>query len=202
MAEVEDIFTVGNTDVWSTIVTFTELYVVVAKSVCDAKVEEIGNDETVACSVNEVNEEKFDTNDENSEITGVEKFAITDENSTVVPITLVVSVSFCSDVKSAEDTSTGEVIFFVVSVISLVGVPVLKIVSLEDTVKLIIGVVTIEPSVVWTTKLSVIPTGVDVKLKTGDVTIELSELVMLKLSDIACDVITEFSNDIVLGVEI
>lgn len=199
MAEVEDIFTVGNTDVWSTIVTFTELYVVVAKSVCDAKVEEIGNDETVACSVNE---EKFDTNDENSEITGVEKFAITDENSTVVPITLVVSVSFCSDVKSAEDTSTGEVIFFVVSVISLVGVPVLKIVSLEDTVKLIIGVVTIEPSVVWTTKLSVIPTGVDVKLKTGDVTIELSELVMLKLSDIACDVITEFSNDIVLGVEI
>lgn len=68
---------------------------------------------------------------------------------------------------------------------------------------MIIGVVTIEPSVVWTTKLSVIPTGVDVKLKTGDVTIELSELVMLKLSDIACDVIiTEFSNDIVLGVEI
>lgn len=200
MAEVEDIFTVGNTDVWSTIVTFTELYVVVAKSVCDAKVEEIGNDETVACSMNE---EKFDTNDENSEITGVEKFAITDENSTVVPITLVVSVSFCSDVKSAEDASTGGVIFFVVSVISLVGVPVLKIVSLEDTVKLKIGVVTIEPSVVWTTKLSVIPTGVDVKLKTGDVTIELSELVMLKLSDIACDVIiTEFSNDIVLGVEI
>lgn len=200
MAEVEDIFTVDNTDVWSTIVTFTELYVVVAKSVCDAKVEEIGNDETVACSVNE---EKFDTNDENSEITGVEKFAITDENSTVVPITLVVSVSFCSDVKSAEDASTGGVIFFVVSVISLVGVPVLKIVSLEDTVKLKIGVVTIEPSVVWTTKLSVIPTGVDVKLKTGDVTIELSELVMLKLSDIACDVIiTEFSNDIVLGVEI
>lgn len=86
MAEVEDIFTVGNTDVWSTIVTFTELYVVVAKSVCDAKVEEIGNDETVACSMNE---EKFDTNDENSEITGVEKFPITDENSTVVPITLV-----------------------------------------------------------------------------------------------------------------
>lgn len=153
----------------------------------------------MACSVNE---EKFDTNDENSEITGVEKFAITDENGTVLPITLVVSVSFCSNVKSAEDTSTGEVIFFVVSVISLVGVPVLKIVSLEDTVKLIIGVVTIEPSVVWTTKLSVIPTGVDVKLKTGDVTIELSELVMLKLSDIACDVITEFSNDIVLGVEI
>lgn len=126
-------------------------------------------------------------------ITGVENFSITDENS---------SVSFCSDVKSSEDTSTGEVIFFVVSVISLGGVPVLKIVSLGDTVKLIIGVVTIEPSVVWTTKLSVIPTGVDVKLKTGDVTIELSELVMLKLSDIACDVITEFSNDIVLGVEI
>lgn len=196
MLEVEDIFTVDNTDVWSTIVTFTELYFVVAKSVCDAKVAEIVNDETVACSV------KFDINDVSLDVTGVEKFAITDENSTMLPITLVVSVSFCSNVKSAEDTSSGEVIFFVVSVISLVGVPVLKIVSLEDTVKLIIGVVTIEPSVVWTTKLSVIPTGVDVKLKTGDVTIELSELVMLKLSDIACDVITEFSNDIVLGVEI
>lgn len=142
MAEVEDIFTVGNTDVLSTIVTFTELYVVVAKSVCDAKVAEIVNDETVACSV------KFDINDVSLDVTGVEKFAITDENSTVLPITLVVSVSFCSNVKSAEDTSSGEVIFFVVSVISLVGVPVLKIVSLEDTVKLIIGVVTIEPSVV------------------------------------------------------
>lgn len=148
----------------------------------------------MACSV------KFDINDVSSDVTGVEKFAITDENGTVLPIMLVVSVSFCSNVKSAEDTSTGEVIFFVVSVISLVRVPVLKIVSLGDTVKLIIGVVTIEPSVVWTTKLSVNPTGVDVKLITGVVTIELSELVMLKLSDIACDVITEFSNDIVLGV--
>lgn len=195
MVEVEDIFIVGNIDVWLII----ELYVVVVKFVCDVKVEEIGNDEIVVCLVNE---EKFDINDENSEIIGVEKFVIIDENSIVVFITFVVLVLFCSDVKSVEDILIGEVIFFVVSVILLVGVFVLKIVLFEDIVKLIIGVVIIESLVVWIIKLFVILIGVDVKLKIGDVIIELLELVMLKFLDIVCDVIIEFLNDIVFGVEI
>lgn len=200
MVEVEDIFIVGNIDVWLIIVIFIELYVVVVKFVCDVKVEEIGNDEIVVCLMNE---EKFDINDENSEIIGVEKFVIIDENSIVVFIIFVVLVLFCSDVKSVEDILIGEVIFFVVSVILLVGVFVLKIVLFEDIVKLIIGVVIIELLVVWIIKLFVILIGVDVKLKIGDVIIELLELVMLKFLDIVCDVIIiEFLNDIVFGVEI
>lgn len=199
MVEVEDIFIVGNIDVWLIIVIFIELYVVVVKFVCDVKVEEIGNDEIVVCLVNE---EKFDINDENSEIIGVEKFVIIDENSIVVFITFVVLVLFCSDVKSVEDVLIGGVIFFVVSVILLVGVFVLKIVLFEDIVKLKIGVVIIESLVVWIIKLFVILIGVDVKLKIGDVIIELLELVMLKFLDIVCDVIIEFLNDIVFGVEI